>query len=94
MKMDKQEFLTASGLKVETLELWLEQRWLIPAEGSGSAVFGEIEIARARLIRELGEDLGANDAGIDIILHLLDQMHEMRRAFGELRAHLQVKEGG
>ena len=30
MIMNKQEFLNSMGLQVQTLELWLEQRWLIP----------------------------------------------------------------
>lgn len=88
MTMGKQEFLVSSGLAIERLEFCLEQRWLVPAQGKAGAEFSEIEIARARLIRELGEDLGSNDAGIDIILHLLDQLHEMRRAFGELRTQI------
>ena len=29
MIMNKQEFLTCSGLQVQTLELWLQERWLI-----------------------------------------------------------------
>jgi chaperone modulatory protein CbpM len=34
MIMNKQDFLTRSGLQVQTLEFWLEQRWLIPEETS------------------------------------------------------------
>ena len=34
MIMNRQEFLTCSGLQVQTLELWLEQRWLIPEQTS------------------------------------------------------------
>jgi hypothetical protein len=30
--MNRQEFVTCSGLQVQTLEFWLEQRWLIPQD--------------------------------------------------------------
>ncbi len=68
--MNKQEFLTYSGLQVQTLDLWLEQRWLIPEETSVGIQFSDIDVARARLIHDLKSDLGANDEGIDVILHL------------------------
>ena len=37
-----------------------------------------------QLIRDLREDLGVNDEGISVILHLLDQMHGVRRSMQEL----------
>lgn len=94
MAMDRQAFLASSGLRVETLELWLEQRWLVPAPGAASETFTETDVARVRLICELRDDFGSNDAGIDIILHLIDQLHDMRRAFGELRRELPGRPGG
>jgi chaperone modulatory protein CbpM len=30
MIMNKQEFLICTGLEMQTLDVWLEQRWLIP----------------------------------------------------------------
>lgn len=89
MSMNKQEFLASSGLQVQTLELWLEQRWLIPRQTAAGVQFTEIDIARARLIRDLKDDIGANDEGIDVILHLTDQLHGLRRALAQLRADMQ-----
>ena len=85
--MNKQEFLTYSGLQVQTLDLWLEQRWLIPEETSIGIQFSDIDVARARLIHDLKSDLGANDEGIDVILHLMDQLHGLRnrRIFRSVR---------
>lgn len=85
MRMTKHEFLTSSGLQVRTLEFWIEQRWLIPEETPTGMQFADIDIARARLIQELKNDLGANDEGIGVILHLMDQLHGMRRALAQLR---------
>jgi chaperone modulatory protein CbpM len=84
MIMNKQEFLTCSGLQVQTLEFWLEQRWLIPQESSTGMTFSDIDVARARLIQDLKTDFGVNDEGVDVILHLVDQLHGLRRALAQL----------
>jgi chaperone modulatory protein CbpM len=84
MIMNKQEFLTCSGLQVRTLEFWLEQRWLIPQETSAGMTFSDMDVARARLIQDLKSDFGVNDEGVDVILHLVDQLHGLRRALAQL----------
>ncbi|MCE4224261.1 hypothetical protein HCU64_10905 [Methylobacterium sp. C25] len=83
--MKREEFLTRSGLEVRTLEIWLEQRWLLPAAEDVETGFSEIDVARAHFIRDLQGGLGVNDPGIDVILHLVDQLHGLRRAFAELK---------
>ncbi|MBN9055320.1 MAG: hypothetical protein J0H80_16480 [Rhizobiales bacterium] len=86
--MSKEEFLKSSGLKVQVLELWVAQEWLIPEETSSGPRFREIDVARARLIGELQSNIGANEAGIDVILHLMDQFrlgavpNDLEEAFG------------
>lgn len=90
MTMTKQQFLTSSGVQLQVLEFWLEQRWLVPDEHAGELHFHEIDVARAHLIRQLKDDLGANDQGIDMILHLMDQVHGLRRALTELRLQMDV----
>ncbi|WP_454819367.1 chaperone modulator CbpM [Labrys neptuniae] len=89
--MNKQEFLASSGIQVQTLEVWLEQRWLIPRPTPTGVQFTEIDIARARLIHELKNDIGANDEGIDVILHLMDQLHGLRQALAQLRGDMQER---
>ncbi|WP_347276893.1 chaperone modulator CbpM [Rhizobium sp. YJ-22] len=88
MAMDKQEFLETSGLQVQVLDVWIEQQWLIPEKTPSGMRFREIDVARARLIRELQSEIGANDAGIDVILHLMDQLHGMRRVLAQLRREM------
>jgi chaperone modulatory protein CbpM len=85
MTMTKQEFLSSAGLEVRTLEVWLEQKWLIPRETAGGPSFSAVDVARARLIAELKTDLGVNDQGVDIVLHLMDQLHGLRQALAALR---------
>ena len=84
MIMNKLEFLTRAGLEAQTLDIWLEQRWLIPDQTSAGMNFSDMDVARARLIRDLKTDFGVNDEGVDVILYLLDQLHGLRRALDQL----------
>jgi chaperone modulatory protein CbpM len=86
MIMSKQDFLNASGLQVQTLEVWLEQQWIIPGETAGGASFSDRDVARAHLIRDLKGDFGVNDEGVDVILHLVDQLHGLRQAMAALQS--------
>ena len=84
--MNKQDFLTSCELEVHTLDVWLEQSWLVPDSRGAEISFTEIDVARVRFIRDLQGDLGVNDQGVDVILHLVDQLHGLRRAMAELQA--------
>lgn len=88
MIMNKQEFLTFASLQAQTLELWLEQRWLIPEQTFAGMNFSDMDVARAHLIRDLKADFGVNDEGVDVILHLVDQLHGLRRALEQLHNDL------
>jgi chaperone modulatory protein CbpM len=88
MIMNKLEFLTRAGLEAQTLDIWLEQRWLIPDQTSAGMNFSDMDIARAHLIRDLKADFGVNDEGVDVILHLLDQLHGLRQALEDLQKDL------
>ena len=85
MKISKQEFLIRSGLGQETLVSWLEEQWLIASDSSVEMSFSDIDVARAQLIRDLQETMGVNDAGVGVILHLVDQLYGMRRTLMTLQ---------
>ncbi len=78
------EFLQHTGLDDNTLELWLSEEWIIPAQADEDVGFTEADLARARLIRELTSDLGVNEPGVGVVLHLLDQLHSLRKALVSL----------
>jgi chaperone modulatory protein CbpM len=84
MNMNKQEILACVGLQTQTLDFWLEQRWLIPEDNPSGETFSDVDVARAHLIQDLKTDFGVNDEGVDVILHLLDQLHGLRRAMQQL----------
>jgi chaperone modulatory protein CbpM len=78
--------LTATQLCIElridkdVLELWMAEGWLLPVIEEGTPRYSDVDIARGRLIRELGEDFGVNAEGTGIILDLLDQLYGLRLA--------------
>ncbi len=79
-----------SGLTRRRLRRWCRRGLVVPAmrEPSGAPLFADIDIARISLIHELIEDMGVNEAGVEIILDLLDQLHALRRGTRELAAAL------
>ena len=85
MKLSKRKFLSLSGMGHDTLNAWIEEEWLIPSGSSVEPSFSDIDVARARLIRDLQLDFGVNDEGVGVILNLVDQLHGMRRTLMELR---------
>ena len=89
MIMNKQEFLAYAGLQGQALELWLDQRWLVPDQTSSGMRFSDTDVARAHLIRDLKTDFGVNDEGVDVVLHLVDQLHGLRKALRRLQGDLE-----
>ena len=75
-----QEFLIRARLEHRSLEAWIAAGWLIPPQTEPEPMFSDIDLARAQFIRDLREDFGVNDEGISVILHLVDQMHGLRRS--------------
>lgn len=84
MTLTRQEFLLHARLDRQTLDVWIEEEWLNPARDDSEPSFSEADLARARLIRQLIDDLGVNSQGVGVALHLLDQIHGLRRAMAEV----------
>jgi chaperone modulatory protein CbpM len=76
----EREFLERARLDRRTLTVWIEAEWLMPARQADELAFTDMDLARANLIRDLKDKMGVNDEGLDVVLHLLDQMHALRRA--------------
>ena len=84
MIISKLDFLDRAQLDHETLEVWIEEEWLVPSGTATEPAFSEADLARAKLIRDLRQDLGINDEGVGVILNLLDQMHGLRKALADM----------
>ena len=84
MMISKREFLLRAQLEDETLEAWIQEEWLIPDETAGEMTFSDADVARAQLIMDLKNSLGVNNEGVGVILHLIDQIHGLRKILTEL----------
>ena len=84
MIISKLDFLDRAQLDRETLEVWIEEEWLVPSGTATEQAFSEADLARAKLIRDLMQDLGINDEGVGVILNLLDQVHGLRKALADM----------
>lgn len=58
----------------------------MPLESGSTRQFSDADLARALLIHDLKVDLGVNDQGIAVILHLLDQLHGLRCLVRDIHA--------
>lgn len=85
MIIAKLEFLELARLDRQTLETWIAEEWLIPTQRAPEPAFSEMDLARAQLIRDLTQDLGVNNAGVGVILNLVDQVHGLRNALADVR---------
>jgi chaperone modulatory protein CbpM len=81
--MTEREFLERTQLDRATLSIWIEEEWLIPDRTAHQLAFTDMDLARANLIHDLKDKMGVNDEGLGVILHLLDQMHALRRALAD-----------
>jgi len=88
--ISRQEFLLRARLEHGSLEAWIAAGWLIPPQTDPELAFSDVDLARAQLIRDLREDLGVNDDGISVVLHLIDQLHGLRRSMQEMLAAMRA----
>jgi chaperone modulatory protein CbpM len=93
MIITRLEFLSRTKLDERTLNIWIEEEWLILEAVEAELTFSEADIARAQLISDLMDQLGVNNEGVGVILHLLDQMHGLRSAMLNLVETAQRKDG-
>ena len=82
--MKDTELCRSLEIEITVLELWVENRWLVPEERDGARVFHDADLARARLIQDLVGPMGLNEDGVDVAMQLLDQIHSLRGRLGAL----------
>ena len=74
-------------LAAPEVEGWIARGWLRPErEASGEWLFAEIDVARARLLRDFRHRLDIDEETLPVVLSLVDQLHDMRRALGQMIA--------
>ena len=88
-----EEFLIRARLERQSLEAWVAAGWLVPPQTDPELLFSDVDLARVQLIRDLREDFGVNDEGVSVVLHLVDQMHGLRRSMQDLLDELHSRRG-
>jgi chaperone modulatory protein CbpM len=91
MIISKPDFLDRAQIDHATLEMWIEEEWLVPGGTATELAFSEADLARAKLIRDLMHDLGVNEEGVGVILNLVDQMHGLRKALAGILQSVQER---
>jgi chaperone modulatory protein CbpM len=90
--MRTSEFLTQARLDAQALDFWIDEGWLRPDANQSSREFSDMDLARARLIWDLRNELGVNDEAVPVVLDLLDQIYSLRRLVRELMERNRRKE--
>lgn len=76
--MNHLEFCQRLHIEHGTLDIWVQQGWVVPIEDDGTDAFHDADVARGLLILDLGDTIGVNHEGIDVIMSLVDQVHGLR----------------
>lgn len=68
------------------LTAWIERGWVCPdVTGTDDWEFHEIDVARARLIRDLRRTMELTEDAVELALSLLDQVYDLRATLSDLR---------
>jgi chaperone modulatory protein CbpM len=85
MTISLEEFLASTDIEAPTLNRWIDNQWISPVAGPRGMQFEPVDLARATLVRELIQDFGVNEQGVDLVLHLVDQIHGLRSVLLSIR---------
>ena len=80
--------LEVSGIDVAEVADWIARGWVEPAGSPPHWSFGEIDVARVRLVRDLRHDAGLDEDSLGLVLSLLDQVYALRRRLLAVRTAL------
>ncbi len=84
---------TEVGVAVEDLTVWVERRWVLPAQQGKELAFDTADLARIRMIMDFHNDLAIDDEAMPVVLDLLDRLHAARASLREvLRAIAELPE--
>lgn len=76
---------TLHDLDPGEIERWIAQDWVRPDGEPGHWRFRDIDVARLRLIQELRYEVGVEEAGLPVVLSLMDQLYDSRNQLRLLR---------
>jgi len=66
------------------VERWVARGLLRPTAEGDAWTFEAVDVARARLLAELADELGFDDESVETVIGLVDQVHTLRRQLNQL----------
>jgi len=84
MWTEAQVLTLISDLHREDLQVWTAQGLVRPALSETECVYGEIDVARLRLICQLRRDLEIPEDIIPTVLSMIDQIYGLRHELRDL----------
>jgi chaperone modulatory protein CbpM len=66
------------------VERWVERGLLRPSAEGDAWVFETVDVARARLLAELVDEMGFDDDSVETVIDLVDQVLTLRRQLHQL----------
>ena len=73
------------GMHPQTLRLYERLGLVKPARHGSNRLYSDRDIERLRQIQNLTQHMGVNLAGVEIILHLLEQVRDLQSELEEVR---------
>jgi chaperone modulatory protein CbpM len=79
------ELLRVHGrLTTVHVERWVQRGLLKPTAEGNDWSFEPVDVARARLLAELVDEMGFDEESVETVIDLLDQVHTLRRQLDQL----------
>ncbi|MPZ29921.1 MAG: transcriptional regulator [Rhodospirillales bacterium] len=66
------------------LERWVARGLLRPSADGEDWIFEPVDVARARLLADLTDQLGFDEEAVETVVDLIDQVHTLRRQLHQL----------
>ena len=79
------------GMHPQTLRIYEQKGLVRPKRTAGNTrLYSELDIERLRLIQRLTTEIGLNLAGVEQVLHLEDELQQMKRRLARMEAEMRV----
>jgi len=77
------------GMHPQTLRIYEQKGLVLPKRTAGNTrLYSELDIERLRLIQRLTTEIGLNLAGVEQVLHLEDELQQMKRRLARMQAEM------
>ena len=77
------------GMHPQTLRIYEQKGLVLPKRTAGNTrLYSELDIERLRLIQRLTTEIGLNLAGVEQVLHLEDELRQMKRRLARMEAEM------